>query len=518
MRKGQLFIALALALQGCAPKPKVHRDFEANHYISGFSTYLFNKRLGANLRSFGDIEYVRNRHELDSLLAGVPVNNVLFYGKTTLSPHYEIYVLANPGMRNVDTSAFELVLDTTLNRKRFVFLGNGLGEPFPERDFRFISASLKAGKGLPDGAASLSEVLLANNGSANFLKSFRDIADYPVMDRADRGIQLQYELTYLSMLGDNARFREKLAQWEGRYAVDEDLAQRIATGGTLGGKQVKARLLKLTAGEQLVMFSENHFYPWHRILVRELLPSLKEQGFGYLALEALATDSVLNAGGAPELSIGFYTREQQYYRLLRTAQKLGFEFVSYDQMEGVADRESAQAENLYRKTFAKDPDARVVVLAGIDHIAERPHGDRVRMAQLFREQYGVDPLTVSQTDLAVYRNVLESDLALIPADSLDRERYRRVDLQLVNNLGWEVSPGEFRYHNQSGEPLQLALYNAAGWKSDFGYIGDIPEITTLLLPGESFSAELPDGAYQLLLFNREGEVLRNEPAPDHVNK
>jgi hypothetical protein len=87
-----------------------------------------------------------------------------------------------------------------------------------------------------------------------------------------------------------------------------------------------------------------------------------------------------------------------------------------------------------------------------------------------------------------------------------------VDLHLVNNLNWGYDPGDFTYVNTAEEPVQLALYDAEGWLSEYGYLGDIPGFSALLLPGESFSVALPEGKYQLLVFDARGEVIRNEPA------
>ena len=319
------------------------------------------------------------------------------------------------------------------------------------------------------------------------------------------------ELTYLSMMGDNTRFREKIQKWEGGFTTDPPVL-RVLEGKAIRGRDtVMQYLLDQSSGERLLMFSENHFYPWHRILLRDLLPGLRAQGFRYLALEALHTDSLLNQGALPDPSTGFYTREQHYYRLLRRAQELGFTFVSYDAF-GQADREAAQADKLYQKTFAEDPEARVVVLAGLDHIYERGGGDEalIRMAEVLKSKYGIDPLTISQTDLAVYRNVLDTEMALIASDRLESPRLRRVDLQVVNNLGWGDPPGDFRFTHQGEAPVQLALFRREGWLSDFGYLGDTPEFSMLLLPGESFSVTLPEGAYQFLLFDAAGEVVRNE--------
>jgi hypothetical protein len=311
------------------------------------------------------------------------------------------------------------------------------------------------------------------------------------------------------MLGDNPWYRDVLKARESRYPRRTDVIASLREKGVEGKQQVLAELLARTETEQVVMLNENHFMPWHRILLMDLLPDLRKQGFSFLALESLSRDSLLNAGKTPDMETGFYTREQHFYRLLRTAHALGFKFVSYEAERG--DRELRQAQNLYGKTIGKDPDARVVVLAGLAHIYESEGDSRIRMAQHFKTLYDIDPLTISQTDLAHYRSALDADLVLIPSDTLEVARWKQVDLHVVNGLSWDYPRGEFSYTSTYGAPLQLALYDANRWKSEYGYLGDIPEFSALLMPGASFSVELPGGTYQLVLFDQEGKVVHNEP-------
>lgn len=511
-----LFV-LGLFATSCAT-PTVHPRFESNEYIQGFRKHFVNREVKLYHTTLADVQYATRRDTLEALLSGQRLNHVLAYGKTDVPPIYEYYLLVNPKRRKLDLSGFQKVWDTVLRGRRVIFAGKGLGgDPFPESDFRQITGTLQAGKeGYSGQIDPLADVAERFRNTGRFLEAYSEIAAYPAKDQWERNYQQQLELTYLCMLGDNPWYREALGMWEGRYPRFPEAVQALGEKGLAGKQQVLDALLSHTDGRQVVMFSENHFMPWHRVLLADLLPGLREQGFRYLAVEALWNDSLVNAGNPPDLRSGFYAREQHFYRLLRTAQALGFEFVSYDAWEG--DRELLQARNLYRKTLGKDPDARVVVLAGLEHIYERGGGSQTRMARHFAGLYGIDPLTISQTDLAHYRSEVGSELVLVPSDSLEHPRWKQVDLHVVNNLGWGYPPGDFRYSNTSGQPLQLALYNTDGWLSDYGYLGDIPEFSALLLPGEAFSVALPEGEYRFLLFDGRGEVLRNVPAPEQVQR
>jgi hypothetical protein len=507
---------LGLFATSCATRT-VHPRFESNEYIQGFRKHFVNREVKVYHTTLADVNYTTHRDTLEALLSGQGLNGVLAYGKTDVPPIYEYYLMVNPKRRKLDLSGYPRVWDTVLRGSRVMFAGRGLGgDPFPEGDFRQITRSLQVGKGYPEELNHIADAVLRYSESAKFLQAYTEIAAYPVKDALEKDFRQQMELTYLCMLGDNPWYRKVLGEREGRYPRRPEETRALHERGLAGREEVIGALLSRTEGQQVVMFNENHFMPWHRILLTELLPGLKKQGFQYLALEALSGDSLLNAGAIPDLRSGFYTREQHFYRLLRTAQALGFEFVSYDARKG--DRELLQARNLYRKTLGKDPDARVVVLAGLEHIYERGGESQPRMAQHFATLYGIDPLTISQTDLAHYRHEMESELVLVPSDSLERSRWQRVDLHVVNNLGWGYPPGDFRYSNTSGQPLQLALYNTDGWLSDYGYLGDIPEFSALLLPGEAFSVALPEGEYRFLLFDSRGEVVRNVPALEQVRR
>jgi hypothetical protein len=195
-----------------------------------------------------------------------------------------------------------------------------------------------------------------------------------------------------------------------------------------------AEVLRQTAATSLALFNENHVQPKGRYWVRSLLPALYQQGFRYLALEALGDDADLPRRGYPTLGSGFYLREPQLANLVREALALGFTLVPYDTMAD--DREQGQAQNLWRRSLGQDPHAKVVVLAGFGHIDERV-GSGKSMARWLHELSGLNPLTINQTDLET----------LVPATGEEgvffaREHdaappirhYMTNDIYVVNNL------------------------------------------------------------------------------------
>src|SRR5690606_1767890 len=126
---------------------------------------------------------------------------------------------------------------------------------------------------------------------------------------------------------------------------------------TLEGTINAIKLLSTT--ENVVMLNEMHWNPNHRIFATQLLNPLKENGYNYLAVEAVNLDFVadLNDRTFPTKNTGYYTREPFFGLFLRKAIDMDFKIVAYDEF-GTENRERTQAENL-NKIFTEDPNAKV---------------------------------------------------------------------------------------------------------------------------------------------------------------
>lgn len=147
--------------------------------------------------------------------------------------------------------------------------------------------------------------------------------------------------------------------------------------------------------EKVIMCNENHFDPTGRLWIRLLLDPLYENGFRYLALEALwENDSILLKRGFPIAKSGFYTQEPFMAELIREAIEIGYTVIGYDDWS--KDREKMQAQNLYEKTLAKDSSAKVLVLAGFEHISKNTKRQK-RMALYFDSISNVSPFCIDQT-------------------------------------------------------------------------------------------------------------------------
>lgn len=124
---------------------------------------------------------------------------------------------------------------------------------------------------------------------------------------------------------------------------------------------------------QLVLVNELEHVAYQRSLVRKLLGCAWDAGFRYLGVEALEEDdAALEARGYVSRSeSGEFAREPQMARLLEEGMGLGYDIVSFPvanpctdcrHVQAITQHSEEQAANLVAKTFAIDPEAKVLVL------------------------------------------------------------------------------------------------------------------------------------------------------------
>jgi hypothetical protein len=230
-----------------------------------------------------------------------------------------------------------------------------------------------------------------------------------------KGFFDQILATYYSFAGDIARSD---SVWK-QLAQTKDTCDCLQTGDI-------SDLLKIITRNQVVMFNEAHHVPKHRLFVSNLLDTLYNQGFRYLALEAFTGDSLFYQTGFLSADNGFYLREPNFANLVRKAYKLGFKVFGYDDMSAM--RDSIQAVNIFNQTIKKDVTAKVVVLAGWGHI------DRNAMAGKFEKISGIKPLTIDQTigyNFCNKNNKINTTHIFKPSSNM---RGVKADLYLFNNL------------------------------------------------------------------------------------
>ncbi len=224
--------------------------------------------------------------------------------------------------------------------------------------------------------------------------------------------------TIYSEMGDE----QQSAYWVHAMADSESQQRSAPLGEGFSTVNAVEYIAASAADYQIVALNESHVSPRHRDFARRLLKPLKEQGYTYFAAEAFAANpdqfSRSTASGVPTFSSGFYLRDPAFGRLVREALELGFTLVPYEASEPVNGpappggrayhdyRESSQAKNLFARTFAIDPAARVFVYAGYSHVIEQPEISRngsepaLWMAGELRRLANMEILSIDQVSLS----------------------------------------------------------------------------------------------------------------------
>jgi hypothetical protein len=187
-------------------------------------------------------------------------------------------------------------------------------------------------------------------------------------------------------------------------------------------------IARAAGSRQVVMINEAHHVPQHRAFTLQLLGELRKQGFAYFAAETLRQDPGLVRRGYPTRETGWYIQEPLYGDLVRTALRLGYKVVPYEQEEinpgedfGIRERE--QARHLVERILKADPKAKILVHAGYGHVAKTLTPVKM-MASYFQEMTGIDPFTINQVLMTehsapeleepLYRQVVDRGLVTQP--------------------------------------------------------------------------------------------------------
>lgn len=269
----------------------------------------------------------------------------------------------------------------------------------------------------------------------NILYVLRKFDTAPIEENpSSKWMKFQYLATILSNTPNYKRYSEIIENSEA--SKKEYLKNIISTIDSTeiitSLKAVLNHIKNISKNEKVVMLNEMHWLPKHRIFAYELLETLYENGYRYLAIEAVdkEEDIKLNNRMFPIANTGYYSKEPFFGIFVRKAINLGFEIVAYDDFD-TNNRERAQALNL-KKVFEKDSEAKMFVYAGIDHILEE-NPSRKRMAEYFTELTAINPLTIDQVE--IIGNSTE-EISLVKAGLFEGNEWinTAVDFFVINNI------------------------------------------------------------------------------------
>jgi len=216
--------------------------------------------------------------------------------------------------------------------------------------------------------------------------------------------RLSYHLSYIGAYEEALKMEELNSEirLENKLTKEDTIAI-----GNLRAVDAHSYITNQAKKEQIIIINEAHHKPLHRVFTKQLLPSLYEQGYRYLALEAFPNFdgymAMLDSLGYVEKGEWLtYLKEPQMADLIREAKKIGYELVAYERTNRGTNREEAQAKNIVDKVLTKDPKAKILIHCGYCHLLES-EGEKAKncgqtkwMAKYLQEFSGINPLTIDQ--------------------------------------------------------------------------------------------------------------------------
>lgn len=154
----------------------------------------------------------------------------------------------------------------------------------------------------------------------------------------------------------------------------------------------------LIAVNKVIMINETHFNPRFRSIGTSILQSCYENGYRYLAVEALnEDDTLLNHRKYPLLNnTGFYCNEPLFGDFVRQALIMGYKLIPYDAYANSSlSRDELQADNIINRTLDVDSNAKILVYGGMGHICDNDYF--YTMGKYFKAHSGINPLTIDFT-------------------------------------------------------------------------------------------------------------------------
>ena len=229
----------------------------------------------------------------------------------------------------------------------------------------------------------------------------------PRLDKDDAAFARQLLATVDSELG---LYDEALMTFPFDNRINPSRSAMLPQRGAWATVSAADAVVDMAANRHIVMVNEAHHDAHTRELTLELLPRLRAMGFQYFAAEAVddKDPGLMQRGYAIDTTGSEYLLEPLYGEIIRQAIKLGYIIVPYDADASASTaRDTIEAQTLYEKVFAKDPQAKLFVHAGYSHIdkASGNLGSGIKpMGMQLAQMSGYDPLCVDQVqfrDVAV---------------------------------------------------------------------------------------------------------------------
>lgn len=442
-------IILLLTSCGGIKKYRAYNFFNKNNF------YNDSLNIGANF--YGDISFhdlkKKKIKKIAKQLKNVSFKDVLLYGKSNMSPKYDIYVFYKKNLKPkndtiitnelINKNNLSLAYKKQYKNKAFYLVLNQNDTANPKtpvlEDAKGIINNMRFSSNIKNELTYM-KLFDAYKESPNILFVENKFHEAPI-EKTKQSDWMKFQLltTILSHTPSYQSYKDAIKTKEAYLKSKQTpvINNVIAKNqdSVYYNQNVIKQITHLSKNSNITMLNEMHWKPEHRIFAYQLLKPLKENGYNYLAIEAIykGKDSMLNVRSFPLKSSGYYSSEPNFGLFIREAKKLGFKIVSYDDFD-TDNREKAQALNI-KKIIDDDPDAKIFVYAGIDHILEgKKHEKSIkRMAEYLTELTKINPLTIDQVELIATTN---HELTLAKSDIFKsiKQVDTNVDYFLINAI------------------------------------------------------------------------------------
>lgn len=295
-------------------------------------------------------------------------------------------------------------------------------------------------------------------GNAGYLAAVLNLLDREKETLAEetyREMYLEFLATNFAYTGEHAQANERSDQAFGSRFAQIGLSKGRVLPPNLRAAPALEAIVEAAKDRRLVMVNEEHRSSVQRAFSNRLLAPLRELGFSYLAVETLSENtSILNEQGYPRLGTGTYTKDPAFGDLIRHALELNFTVIAYEAgpeemrprpddtspLDRMNRREQAQARNIFKQTFQVDPEAKVLVVGGRDHIAEGTGDQWTPMGGILKTLSGLDPLTINQSVMVEHSDRKFESWAYTAAEKAGWLGQEPVLLMSEQGILWSRSP------------------------------------------------------------------------------
>lgn len=440
-----VIFCLSILVCSCSSTRELAKD---NYFIN--KTDFYNDTLNLTGIFPGDIDYFKsaNKKVLKKRLKPFKYKDLILHGRALQD--YDLYLFYKKN-KSGKIEENQLFLNDSINGKVIYIKKNKdavltlMLRTFDDvrsqntlvRDGKTIIDNLKYNDSIKE-QLSYFDVLNKNKEKPNVLHIIDKIDHAPVMkSKMNEWGKFQLLITLLSNDPGNQRYIDLFDEYKSRKRKKN--GEKIDSILKITSVEINVnaidKIKSLASQNKVVMLNECHWCPGHRIMAQKLLQPLKELGYNYLAIEAVAEneDSLINENSYPLKSSGYYTKEPYFGLFIRKAKELGYTVISYDYgFSSNNEREEKQAANL-AEIHKKDTEAKIFVFAGFAHITEGG-APKKWMAEYFKEITGIDPLTINQEEVIAPNE--DEELLLIKPEKFNSIEGIKTDVDyfLINNI------------------------------------------------------------------------------------